>query len=175
MGRGRPIDRPRPRRSRRPEWSVWIALLCSLGAGGCSLLLDFSESRDAGSGNPRCDALEPNDSAAAAKPVEAGSFELALCGDDVDFFRVTVGAGEDLTVSITSDADIDLSLSLLQAGSVIDTSNGAGAAETIERSEAMGNRLDAGDYDVEVEGPEGNYDLTVDIVAAPQDAGVDGS
>lgn len=175
MGRGRPIDRLAARRWRRPGWRVWIALLCSLGAGGCSLILDFSEGRDAGSQNPRCTALEPNDSAAAAAPIDAGTFELSLCGDDVDFFRVTLGAGEDLILSTSSDADIDLSLSLLQGGAVIDTSNGAGAAETIERSEAMGNRLDPGDYDVEVEGPEGDYDLAVEIIAAPQDAGVDGS
>lgn len=153
---------------------VWITggLIASLAS--CSLVLDFSNTGD--DGDPRCTELEPNESTAAAAAVGPGVYELALCGEDIDVFRVAVAGTEDLVVTTTSSADLEIELALLEGEAVIDTSDAPGASEVIERSGAMGNRLAAGEYHLRVQGPagvEGEYDLEIVLTAASLDAGVD--
>jgi hypothetical protein len=91
-----------------------------------------------------------------------------------------VVADQDLILATTSGDSINLELALLMGGNALQISDGPGAEETIERSEAMANRLDPGTYSVRVQtvpaGQEGDYDLVLMTdVDMPLDAGVDGS
>lgn len=162
------------------RWGIWAGIAALLGSSGCSLVLDFSERADAGGGNPRCEAGEPNDVANNAPLLAQGRSELSLCGDDIDFFTLEVVEGVDVTMTTTADSSINLELALFFGANTIQVSDAAGPAELIERTEALGNRLEPGEYKVRVQsvpaGQEGDYDLVLDIgTDAPPDAGVDGS
>jgi hypothetical protein len=158
--------------------AICVAAMC---AGGCSLVLDFSDRQDAGFANPRCEILEPNETADTATPLAQGTNALAFCGDsDVDFFSLQVLADQDVVIATTSDAGLELELALLLGAATVQVSDAPGAAELIERTEALGNQLDPGDYRVRVQtippGQEGDYDLVLmSEVDASLDAGVDGS
>lgn len=151
-----------------------------LGAGGCSLVLDFSDRQDAGGGNPRCDTFEPNDVAAGAPQLAPGTNELALCGDDIDFFTLVVAADQDVILMTSSTAPIDLELALLQGANAVQISDAANSAdEVIERSADLANRLDPGEYTIRVQpvpaGQQGDYDLILETGFDQADAGVDAS
>lgn len=155
-----------------------IAALVS--ASGCSLVLDFSERSDAGVDNPRCEASEPNDLANNAPLLAQGTNQLALCGDDIDFFTLEVAADTDVTLSTTAPSDINLELTLFFGATTLQVSDAAGPDELIERTEAGNNRLEPGEYRVRVQsvpaGQEGDYDLVLDTSGdMPPDAGVDAS
>ena len=75
------------------------------------------------------DPFEQNDSAEEAAPIEAGISSAALCANDDDFFTVTVGANQTLTVTLLHDSDPDdVSLSLSGTNSSVDALQGERAA-----------------------------------------------
>ncbi|MBX3160739.1 MAG: PPC domain-containing protein [Deltaproteobacteria bacterium] len=117
-------------------------------AGGCSLVLDFSESaipKDAGIDAPfsqeECDYKEPNDSAETAAVLVPGDVgPAAICStggtDDHDFYRVTVPANTaSVTFRITfvnrPTGDLDLRLLDKTGGTVLARSTGFGNFEEI--------------------------------------------
>lgn len=156
---------------------AWMAL--AVATSGCQLLLDFSELSD---GGPRddgsvpadasalCAANEPNDSVDMATAVTTGALG-AVCGSgDRDFYSFTVDGNQDVevVVSFTAGAETDLELNLVDAtGAVLTISTGLDGDERIEQSAALGNRLAAGDYAVEIFGRSATvsneYELIVSI------------
>lgn len=155
-----------------------IAALLGIASSGCSLVLDFSERADAGVA-PRCAASEPNETAATAPLLAQGTNELALCGDDIDFFTLDLAANTDLVITTSSTSDVNLELSLFLGTNTIQVSDAEGPAEVIERTNAMDNRLEAGEYKIRVQsvpaGQEGDYDLVLELTGDLMDAGVDAS
>ena len=77
------------------------------------------------------DALEDNDSAAAARPSTPGNLSnLTVCSGDEDYYAYTFAAGDDVTVNVSfSDAEGDVDVELLGpsgasvAGSASSTDN----------------------------------------------------
>ena len=159
-----------------------MAVLLGATTPGCSLLLDFSEIPDAApEPNPNCDLSEPNDSLAEAITIPAGTTTAALCGADIDFYEIVIGSRDDLEITTTGTAPLDLELQLLENGEVVDTSDGPGSGEAISRTDALGNRLGAGSYNLRIaagsqaaEGEgEGDYSVTITITTGSfLDAGV---
>jgi hypothetical protein len=148
-----------------------ITTLLAFPAGGCSLLLDFSESSpedpidggvaDAapnGDGGDPCAAFEPNDSLAMAHVLtDPGTYEpVGICpSGDRDFFRFTVDGIQDTVVEalFTNAPQMDLEMRLYDGtGMVVDRSETFDSNERIERSTAMANTLAAGTYFAEVFG-----------------------
>lgn len=144
-------------------------VVASLGSvlGGCSLVLDFSDSAipvdaapDAPFTQAQCDYLEPNNSVAEAvviTPAETGT--AAICPGDVedhDFYKFTVPAGTtSVAVSIlfTSRPTGDLDLKLLDpAGTMLAQSRGFVDNETITCPSASPScpTLAEGEYVIEV-------------------------
>ena len=141
---------------------AWIAIAGA--SSGCQLLLDFSELSDGGpssdgsvpaDASALCAANEPNDAFEMATAVTTGALG-AVCGDgDRDFYSFTLDGNQDLeaVVTFTAGAETDLELNLVDAtGTVLTISTGLDGDERIEQSMALGNRLAAGDYAVEVFG-----------------------
>ena len=163
---------------------AWIAL--AVASSGCQLLLDFSELSDGGpsgdgsvpaDASALCDANEPNDTVDTAGALENDEVAAAICGDGPDFWSFEVTGVEDVTIELTFTAganDLEMQLQSM-AGEVLTISTGTDANEQIEQSAALGNRLEAGTYVIEVLGREdtamNDYQLTVDLVATP-DAGL---
>jgi len=156
---------------------AWIAL--AVASSGCQLLLDFSELSDGGpsgdgsvpaDASALCAANEPNDAFEMATAVTSGALG-AVCGDgDRDFYSFTVDGSQDLeaVVTFTAGAETDLELNLVDAtGTVLTVSTGLDGDERIQQSAALGNRLAAGDYAVEVFGRSAavsnEYELIVSI------------
>ncbi len=162
------------------------ALLLGTSAG-CSLLLDFSEKADAGSGEDAnaidagpvgdggdpCTAYEPNDALAEAIAIEPGTYEpLAICpaGDD-DYFSFVVGDNQDMVVEAlfsNQGGAGDLEMRLYNSsGEVVDRSETFNDNERIERSLAGSNQLLAGTYIVQMYGfndtTENTYSLVLTI------------
>jgi hypothetical protein len=146
-----------------------------LASTGCSLILDFSESADAGPedndggggvvdafGNgdapPPCDAFEPNNDISNPTLVDPGTHPgLAICpGGDRDFYRFSVDAGQDMTVEIRFDnmgGAGDLEMRLYDGtGTQVAVSMTFDDNELIERTAANMNQLPADDYTAEVFG-----------------------
>ncbi len=72
-------------------------------------------------GSCSADAKEPNDTDATAKPLADGdALSLTLCPKagvaDLDWFRVTVKAGDHLTVTTHTDGDLNIDLDLYEQG-----------------------------------------------------------
>jgi hypothetical protein len=159
--------RRRARRSRLLGAAALASLLCT---GGCSLILDFDESADAGptidggvvdgptgDGGDPCAEFEPNNSLQTAASIEAGVYgPLGICPTgDADFFSFTVDGAQDVLVQalFTNAPSMDLEMRMYDGtGQVIDRSETFDSNESIERSSAMGNILAAGSYFVEVFG-----------------------
>ena len=82
------------------------------GVPGSFYALDINIDRAA----PSCDddPFENNDTRMTAHPIDAGSYsDLAVCGGDQDFYSVSLGAGDEITVEIDFNllgGDIDLRL-----------------------------------------------------------------
>lgn len=114
-----------------------------------------------GGGSQGDDAFEENDSQAAAKAVQAGSFANLACNDD-DWFAITLAAQSDLTVKIDfSHAEGDLDMELRSASAQLGKSDGTTNTETVTK-----NGLAAGTYFARVYGYSGakaKYGLTVTI------------
>jgi hypothetical protein len=175
------------RRQRADRMGRVAAALALILAAGCSLVLDFGDRADAapeadapvadalGTDAPDpCNELEPNDEIATAAVIVPGTYPgLAICpAGDRDFYRFEVAANADVVVEITFDnragaGDLDLRL-YGPLGAVVASSAGFGDVERIERSLAMENRLDEGEYTAEVYGAtvqvENEYQLTLSIV-----------
>lgn len=118
-------------------------------AGGCSLVLDFSESAipidaaiDAPFSQAECDYKEPNDSADVAAAIVPGDVgPAAICvgsggSDEHDFYRVTVPANTaSVSFKITfvnrPTGDLDLRLLDKTGGMVLARSTGFGDSEEI--------------------------------------------
>jgi hypothetical protein len=161
-----------------------------LGQAGCSLILDFSDgaipkdaSIDSAFSQAECDFGEPNDSAAAATALAAGTSSAAICSmgfDDHDFYKITVPAATaKLTVSASflSSATGDLDLRLLSAdGATVHSSSvGFGNTEQIvcpgaSPACALGATppIPEGDYLLEVfpavAGAQNRYDIAVELM-----------
>jgi hypothetical protein len=167
-----------------PGWRAVLAPLVTTVAvqlSGCSLVLDFSELADGGAetdSTDSCAAFEPNDSRAEAVLLEDAGASAAIClqdPPDVDFFRFAAPGGQDAVISLTmNDGTGPLNLNMrLYSGSdtAIDESTTETPEDVIERSDALGNQLDAGDYEVEVFGVSaGNinqYSLSVTFSDPP--------
>ena len=139
-----------------------IALLAA--SSGCQLLLDFSELADGGptddsaasaDASALCATGEPNDTFETATAVTTGALGAVCGGGDLDFYGFTVDGNQDLelVLNFTAGAETDLELNLVDStGAVLTVSTGLDADERIEQSEALGNRLAAGDYAAEVFG-----------------------
>ena len=160
--------------------AVWIAL-----GAGCQLLLDFSELPDGGAApdddgggggdddaSSLCSAGEPNDTVEeATEAALAEAIESSVCGGgDRDFYGFALDGNQDVVaeaVFSAGDAD-DLEMNLVSSnGTVLTLSTGLDTDERIEHSLALGNRLAAGDYAVEVFGraetSSNDYTLTITV------------
>ena len=144
-----------------------VAVLLVLGAGGCSLLLDFSDQaapKDASPDAPfdaaDCAYKEPDDSLAAAAAITASDTgPAAICPgatEDHDFYRFTVPAGAtraEIRVDTVSRPGGDLDLLLYDgAGTVLAQSHSFSDEERIvcPGSVPACPALAAGDYVFEV-------------------------
>ncbi len=77
------------------------------------------------------DRFEPNGNPTAAAAIGPGTYsELQICEGDEDYFAISMSANFTVTISFTHSAG-DLDMSLLQNGSIVQTSQGTGDAETI--------------------------------------------
>ncbi len=124
---------------------------------------------------PTCtpDALEENDTVAAARTVTAGTTSgLTSCTGDDDLYRVALAAGDRLDVSVTfaaAEGNIDLAL-LTSAGTAISTSNGTGSTETLTRTAPVAEQVlvrarltsDAGST------PGAAYSMSLAITSGPR-------
>lgn len=159
-----------------------VVLAGALSLGGCSAILDFSNSAipidaqiDAPYTQEQCAYKEPNDSVqAAALITSADTGPAAICAGDVedhDFYKFTVPAmTSSVKVKITfanrPTGDLDLKL-LDAAGVMIAQSRGFGNDETIvcPASSPACPTLAAGDYVIEVfpalTGAVNTYDLSL--------------
>jgi hypothetical protein len=123
-----------------------VAALLALGAGGCSLLLDFSDqavppdaSPDAPFDAADCAYKEPNDSLAAAAAIApSDTGPAAICpgaAEDHDFYRFTVPPGAtrvELRVDTAFRPGGDLDLRLYDgAGAVLAQSHSFSDEERI--------------------------------------------
>lgn len=97
------------------------ALTLTLAAGGCSLVLDFSPLPDAAPidapvTEAQCMASEPNNETTTAVDIQPGELMAAICGGgESDYFRITIGAMQTLSVKIAfmnrgGAGDLDLRL-----------------------------------------------------------------
>ena len=144
-----------------------VAALLAFGAGGCSLLLDFSDQavpRDASPDAPfdaaDCAFKEPNDSlatAAAIAPSDTGPAAICPGGiEDHDFYRFTVPAGAtrvEIRVDTVFRPGGDLDLRLYDgAGAMLAQSHSFGDQERIvcPGSVPACTALAAGDHVFEV-------------------------
>lgn len=117
------------------------------------------------------DRLEPNDAPGQASTGGGTQVGLTLCPGDVDFFAVSLGAGDDITVTIDfvqGEGNIDAEL-LDAGGSPVASANGTGNQETIQYTSTAG-----GDYTIRVfltqdlgPTPGNQYSIDVDATAAP--------
>jgi hypothetical protein len=161
----------------------WIPLTACL-LGGCSLVLDFSDSAipidatpDAAFSEAECTFGEPNDSAAAASVFAVTDVgPAAICADgfdDHDFYKVTIPANSavTLTVSFISSAtgDLDLRLYDKTGATVLARSSGFMNQETITCPGASPacTALAADDYIFEVFpavlGAKNRYDIALTV------------
>jgi hypothetical protein len=127
-----------------------LVVACAALAGGCSLILDFSQSAipidaeiDAPFNQAECDYKEPNDSAETAAVIVPGTDvgPAAICFgaggvDDHDFYKFTVPANTaSVTVRITfvnsPTGDLDLRLHDKTGTMVLGRSTGFGNDEQI--------------------------------------------
>lgn len=162
----------------------YVACLVFASLGGCSLVLDFSESAvpgdasiDAPYTQEECDFMEPNDSIEAAMvftPADVGP--AAICAgasEDRDFYKFTVPAGTaSVNVRITFEnrptGDLDLRISDL-TGAPQGRSTGFGNEEIVACPGASPPcpALAEGDYVFEVfpaiEGSVNRYDIALTI------------
>jgi hypothetical protein len=161
-----------------------IALPAIVLAGGCSLILDFSDSAvpidamiDAPYTQEQCDFKEPNDTIDTAQvitPAEVGP--AAICAsdpEDHDFYKFTVPAMTakvQIKISFENRPSGDLDLKLTDAtGTMIAQSRGFGNDETITCPAASPAcpLLAAGDYVFEVfpalSGAVNTYDIALTI------------
>lgn len=156
-------------------WAGILLIPLAVTASGCSLILDFSESADAGPidaaptpDSAGCDTLEPNDTLATAMAITPGNYVLGICEQgDHDFFRIDVDGNQDVTVRIDFVNTVgDLEMRLYDSlGGNIDQSQGFADFEQIIRSLAESDRLAAGTYFVEIyafmDTATNDYDLTL--------------
>jgi len=166
------------------------ALVLVAAAGGCSLILDFSDPPDAGPPDSAvdeqsCMAYEPNDTPAEAPVVTAGDYAAAVCGNaETDYFRFSVDGAQAVLARITFDnrggaGDIDLRLLSGDGSSTIDESRTSNDTEEVmcPGGTFCTGLLPAGDYLLQVFGfsaaVESAYTLHVEIGAPAVDAGVD--
>ncbi len=158
-------------------WAGILLIPLAVTAAGCSLILDFSESTDAGPidavptpDGPGCDTFEPNDTLATAMAITSGSYVLGICEPgDHDFFRFDVDGNQDMTVRadfVNTVGDLEMRL-FNSLGGLEGNSQGFDNFEQIIRSMADGNRLAAGTYFVEIWGfndtATNDYELTLTI------------
>ncbi len=155
---------------------AWIALAAA--SSGCQLLLDFSELADGGASDDSavpadasalCSAGEPNESFDAAVAVSTGALG-AVCGEgDLDFYKFTVDGNQDVevVVNFTAGEETDLELNLVDStGAVLTVSTGLDGDERIEQSQALGNRLAAGDYAAEIFGRTATASNEYELIVA---------
>jgi hypothetical protein len=112
------------------DWTPWCEIGETILGGG---------SAPVGAGD---DEHEPNNAAASAAVIAAGTYELTLCGGDEDWFRLSTRGGVKVTVEFShARGDIDVQLS---KGST----RVASSASTDDREVVEGTG--AGDYTVRV-------------------------
>jgi hypothetical protein len=141
---------------------IAAALLASLAMSGCSLILDFDPPGegppiDAAVTDERCMAFEPNDELAQATPIGVGDLMAAICGGEVDNYRITLDGVSNVTVSVSflnrgGAGDIDLRLLNSTGASSIDDSRTSNDVETVQcpGGDLCNSALPAGDYLVQV-------------------------
>jgi hypothetical protein len=136
------------------------------GAGDAALPPDAAVQPDAAPPPPACDDEDdaaPNQSPAAAKPVEPGFTrdDLYLCGGAQDWFRVTLSAGQGVNVALAADppeTDLDLALTDLEGNPLVESAG----EEGVERVDFVAP--EGGDFLVRVSGygdEEATYALTI--------------
>ncbi|MBA3393145.1 MAG: PPC domain-containing protein [Deltaproteobacteria bacterium] len=157
-----------------------VSVLLTVLLGGCSLILDFSESAPPPDAalftQAECDHKEPNNTIDAAAVIDATEVgPAAICpGDDHDFYRFTVPPDTaSVTVKITfvTNATGDLDLKLTDAaGSTQGQSRGFENDETVvcPGASPLCPMLPAGDYIFDVfpaqTGYVNRYDIALTIV-----------
>jgi hypothetical protein len=158
------------------------ALACALAAGGCSLILDFSDGAvpvDAAIDGPftqaECDFKEPNENAGAPSVLDVSEVgPAAICsGDDRDFYRVTIPANSSVELKISfmnrPTGDLDLRLYDKTGATVLSQSRGFGNEEKIVCPGASPTcqMLVADDYILEVfpalAGAVNRYDIAITV------------
>ncbi len=156
--------------------------ICNLVTGGCDPgcamtgctspdTCDQASGHCFGSRMCMPDRLEPNDTFAQASAGGGLQTQLTICAGDVDFHRFTLGAGDDVTITVdfvNGEGNIDIEL-VNAGGSVVAMSNGTGNNETIQYTAAA-----AGDYAVRVfltqdlgPTPGNTYSIRIDTQASP--------
>ncbi|TNF30238.1 MAG: hypothetical protein EP329_13905 [Deltaproteobacteria bacterium] len=123
------------------------------------------------------DALEPNDTVAAARAVALGTYEdLRICSGEADVFRVATSPGQTLRIAASFDArygDLDMELRASDGTTVLATAASARSIEELTYTSPSG-----GDVFVRVYGVDGasnGYTLSVEDLgsgplACPSDA-----
>ena len=141
---------------------VAAALFATVALGGCSLILDFDPPGegpplDAAVTETACMAFEPNDDIATATPIQVGTLMAAICGGEVDNFKITLDGMSNVTVSVDFDnrggaGDIDLRLLNGTGASSIDESRTSNNTETVmcPGGTLCNSALPAGDYLIQV-------------------------
>jgi len=155
-------------------------------AGGCSLVLDFSELETTVDATPpdapvadaalQCPASEPNDDLATAQPIVFGVTEAAICGDNDDFYAFMTNGTDEIFIALTYSTaaianDLDLEL-YSQAGELLNVASGIEGRELVARTATQGGGiLVAGTYVIRVYGRSGStaanndYQLSVGTTA----------
>ena len=85
------------RRATKAAAAMAVAMTLAMTLGGCSLLLDFSEPELPTYPAAECAHGEPNDLPEEATPLSAEPVAAALCRPDLDFYSLTVPAGQLIT------------------------------------------------------------------------------
>lgn len=150
---------------------------------GCQLVLDFSteveprvpdasvpaDAAPADAAVSPCDTLEPNETSAAAAPIEPGTFAASICAaGDQDYYSFAVDGSQDVDILVTFEAgsnDLELELYAEGSGVALVLSTGSDGDEQIQRVAAQENRLAAGTYAIRVfgrlAGAQNDYQLTL--------------
>jgi len=142
--------------------AMFVSIASIFASGGCSLILDFDPP---GEGPPidsavtdqACMAFEPNDDIAAATPIGVGDIMAAICGGEVDNYRITLDGTSAMTATIAFQnrngaGDIDLRLMNAAGAATIDESRTSNDMETVECPGGImcNAALPAGDYLLQV-------------------------
>lgn len=126
------------------------------------------------------DAFEDNDTESAAKPVPPAGTPLAICPGDVDWWKVDVQCGQDVTIGLDTGGSGDLDVAMWSPDVTNDTPVAKAATEAAIEVAILESAPLSGTYPISVAGwpaatESGTYTLNVAVDGGCTDDSVAGT